>query len=89
MQVSGGLEITGSDGGITIIASGSDGGSTLSGSVTVTGSLAVSGSSSFTVDGPSFLYGNTTIGSDDDHVLTNLAKVVLRLSTKKRSLKLP
>ena len=75
VQVSGGLEITGSDGGITIIASGSDGGSTLSGSVTVTGSLAVSGSSSFTVDGPSFLYGNTTIGSDDDHVLTIIGNI--------------
>ena len=79
LEVSGSFALTGSDGtGMTLTGSGSPAGAIetkVSGTMEVTGSLHVSGSSTFTVDGPSFLYGTTTVGSDADHNMTVTGKV--------------
>ena len=76
VELTGALSITGSDGtGFTVTGSGSpaEGGemeTRVSGTMFVTGSLTVTGSSSLTVDGPTYLYGDVTLGSDADHTIT-------------------
>ena len=77
IKISGSLALTGSDGtGLSVTGSGPTGSveTKISGTMVVTGSLFVSGSSTFEVDGPSFLYGSTTVGSNSDHVLTVTAQ---------------